>query len=202
MSGSRLWLWHYHTLLSFRKGNLTDDCYELKPQPKPDNTPWQYCQAKKAVFPLISSHWRHITQGCVCLRVHANTVGISKGKTLIWAETDLAEMNPRSALTEIYIIWQSRHAKGIDCNYNLILQPRLKYPAGFGWRRAKQARWQHWHLPRTASPVYLHCHQDANTNDRRSPEGSDPGFGSGRIQASLNLLGLGLQILHKHVLWS
>lgn len=56
MSSSRLWLWHYHTLLSFRKGNLTDDCYELKPQPQPDNTAWQYCQAKKAAFPLISLH--------------------------------------------------------------------------------------------------------------------------------------------------
>lgn len=56
--------------------------------------------------------------------------GNIKGKdTLIWAETDLAETNPQSALTEIYIIWQSGHGKDIDCNYNLILNPHLLYPA-------------------------------------------------------------------------
>lgn len=74
-NGSRLWLWHYHTLLSFRKGNLTDDCYEPKPQPKPDNTPWQYCQAKEAVFPLISSHWRHITLSDACSGVYCALSG-------------------------------------------------------------------------------------------------------------------------------
>ena len=72
MSGSRLWLWHYHTLLSFRKGNLTDDCYELKPQPKPDNTPWQYCQAKKGCVPIdfiaLETHYpeRCVFQGILC----------------------------------------------------------------------------------------------------------------------------------------
>ena len=58
--------------------------------------------------------------------------GNIKGKdTLIWAETGRAEINPQSALTEIYIIWRSGHGKDIDRNYNLILNLHLIYPAGF-----------------------------------------------------------------------
>lgn len=58
--------------------------------------------------------------------------GNIKGKdTLIWAETGLTEINPQSALTEIYIIWRMGHGKDIDCNYNLILNLHLIYPAGF-----------------------------------------------------------------------
>jgi hypothetical protein len=104
MNSSRLWLWHYHALLSFRKGNLTDDCYELKPQPKPDNTPWQYCQAKR-----LCSHWflcirdtlpwAGSVRGCI---VH--TVGISKGM-----HTDLGRSRPPRAESLEWCPWSMQH---------------------------------------------------------------------------------------------
>lgn len=118
MNSSRLWLWHYHTLLSFRKGNLTDDCYELKPQPKPDNTPWQYCQAKKAVFSLISSHWGHITLSSVYSRVyHAHCGNIKGNACWLGRSKPSREESPRG-LPKTCSTWQSGEGDVIDGNYN------------------------------------------------------------------------------------
>lgn len=120
--------------------------------------------------------------------------GNIKGKdTLIWAETGLAEINPWSALSEIHIIWLSRHGKNIDCNYNLMLSVCLKeYKAGkITFLTSLCCFW--W----IGSLICLHIQQDTNINDRQNSKGSEFRFSSERIQASLNLLGLGLQMLHK-----
>lgn len=122
VNGSRLWLWHYHTLLSFRKGNLTDDCYELKPQPPPDNTPWQHCQAKKAVFPLISSHERHITLRGVCARGYiVHTVGISKGMHSDWGRSRPPGRESLSGLPEPCCIGQRGEGDAMGGHYNVLL---------------------------------------------------------------------------------